>query len=86
MLSAFKKEHPAFQNIKFLYFYFVGHFCPLGAGPGSADLIERNTDSNRGRFVHINGFDMNNVGHELEFYLAAFFVKMIYLYLIWFMK
>jgi hypothetical protein len=29
--SALKREHPALQKMKFLYFFmFVGHFCPPG--------------------------------------------------------
>ena len=32
MLSALKREHPALQNMKFLYFLF-GLFCPLDPDP-----------------------------------------------------
>ncbi len=36
--SALKREHPALQNMKILYFFsiFVGHFCPPGSGSGYA--------------------------------------------------
>jgi hypothetical protein len=36
--STLKREHPALQNMKILYFlYFVGHICPPGSGAGSSD-------------------------------------------------
>ncbi len=39
--SALKREHPALQNMKILYFFsiIVGHFCPTGSGSGSAILM-----------------------------------------------
>jgi hypothetical protein len=38
--SAFKREHPTLQEMKFINFFsfFVGHFCPPGSG--SRDPIE----------------------------------------------
>jgi hypothetical protein len=35
MPSAFKREHPTIQNIRFFIYLFC-HFCPLGSGSGSS--------------------------------------------------
>jgi hypothetical protein len=42
-IAAFKRENPAFQNMKFLNFIsiFVGNFYPPGSG--STDLTESET-------------------------------------------
>jgi hypothetical protein len=49
--SALEREHPALQNMKFLFSIFVSNFCPSGSG--STFLVEpgSNPDMDPKRYI-----------------------------------
>jgi hypothetical protein len=67
-----QREHPALQNMKFLYFFlyfFVGNFFPPGSGSGSSNSNNADPDPKP-------CFSATSISYHSN--LAGFFLKIIY--------